>query len=150
MPPSSCTSVCVISEWKPDFFLSVWIQFYLHISTSVNCHYAGNIFALFSIFAKFQDTFLNLGIFCKLPPANSHFMAFTLYSHKVVLLPHRAQGGPQCWEQTFVPLIFWGLWIDHNPSLPLQCACAGEKPIEFSEADETHGNAFVQKFSFMK
>lgn len=120
-------------------------------SISVNCHYTGDIFALFSIFAKFQDTFLNLGIFCKPPPANSHFMASSpAYSHKVALLPHWAQGGPQGWEQTFVSLMLRGLWIGHNPSLQLQCICAGEKPTEFIEADETHGNAFVQKFSFVE
>lgn len=116
----------------------------------MNCH-AGNIFALFSIFAKFQDTFLNLGFFFKAPPANSHFMTSSPpHSCNVALLLHRAQGGPQGWEQTFVYLIFTGLWVGHNPNLHLQCICAGEKSTEFSEADETHGNAFVQKFSFVK
>lgn len=32
----------------------------------MNCHYTGNIFALFSIFAKFQDIFLNLEFFISL------------------------------------------------------------------------------------
>lgn len=35
-------------------------------SISVNCHYTGNICALFSIFGKFQDTFLNLEFFISL------------------------------------------------------------------------------------
>lgn len=119
-------------------------------SISVNCH-AGNIFALFWIFVKFQDTFLNLRIFYKPPPANSHFMAsFSPHSHEVALLPHRAQGGPQGWEQTFVSSMFRGLWIGHDRSIHLQCICAGEKSTEFSEADETHGSACCQKFSFVK
>lgn len=117
------------------------------------------IFLLFSIFANFQDTFLNLGIFFKPPPANSHFMASSApHSHKVALLPHRGtlltpchhQGCPQCWEQIFVSLMFRGLRIGHSPSRHLHCVCAEEKPTEFSEADETHGNAFVQKFSSAK
>lgn len=53
-------------------WLKNWLNFLKYInsllssySISVNCH-AGNIFALFSIFAKFQDTFLNLGFFLRL------------------------------------------------------------------------------------
>lgn len=119
-------------------------------SISVNCHYTGNICALFSIFGKFQDTFLNLEFFIKPPSANSHFMGSSPRSQKAALLPQRAQGGPQRWEQTFVSWMFRGFWIGHNPSLDLQCICAGKKFTEFSEADETHRNALVQKFSFVK